>query len=244
MKKNLIAIVIFNLLCGYLYSQRTVTYFASDGLEITADIYDTDHDSPKYMLLFHQAEYSRGEYQQIATRLIKLGFTCIAVDLRYGNEVNFINNETAMRAKKIGLQPTMLDCKKDMIASIAYAKTLHDSPRIFLLGSSFSASLCLMVAKENPEIEAVLGFSPAEFFEDNPKVEDEIQGLQTPIFIGSPRSENYYVLQLLSGVQSPRKVIFKPEGADGLHGAKTLWWESSTRDEFWLSMLFFLKDFK
>ncbi|HRS19626.1 MAG TPA: dienelactone hydrolase family protein, partial [Bacteroidales bacterium] len=233
-----ICILILCIVTKHTQAQRTVTFFASDGLEITADIYDTDVESSKYMLLFHQAEYSRGEFQQIATRLIKLGFTCIAVDLRYGNEVNFVNNETAMRAKKGGFPQSMLDCEKDILATISYVKSIDTKPRIFLLGSSFSASLCLKIANERTDIEAVIGFSPGEFFGNDLRVEEAIRGLQTPYFVGCPRSEHYYVLQLLSGTQSKKKIIFKPEGSDGLHGAKTLWWESATRDEFWLSLLF------
>lgn len=239
-----IYLFLFSVFSIHSQAQRTITFLASDGLEITADVYDTDVESSKYMLLFHQAEYSRGEFLQIATRLIKIGFTCIAVDLRYGNEVNFVNNETAMRAKKGGFQLRMLDCEKDILAAISYVKSIDAKPRIFLLGSSFSASLCLKVANERNDIEAVIGFSPGEFFGTDLNVEEAIRGLQTPFFVGCPRSEHYYVLQLLSGVQSKKKIIFKPEGSDGLHGAKTLWWESSTRDEFWLSLLFFLKDFK
>lgn len=225
-------------------SQRIVTFRSVDGLEVTADFYETDAQTHKYLLLFHQAEYSRGEYMQIATRLIKLGFNCLAVDLRFGQEVNFVNNETAMRARKGGFPVTMLDCEKDMIASIQYVKTLDPNARIFLLGSSFSASLCLKLATERSDVEAVMGFSPGEFFGADLSVEQTIQGLSVPVFIGCPRSEHFYVIQLMSGVQSKKKVIFKPEGSDGLHGAKTLWWESATRDEFWLSLLFFLKDFK
>ena len=45
-------------------------------------------------------------------------------------------------------------------------------------------------------------------------------------------------------MEAPKTVVFQPENADGQHGAKTLWWESDTCEEFWLSLLFFLKDFK
>ncbi|HOS84888.1 MAG TPA: dienelactone hydrolase family protein [Bacteroidales bacterium] len=242
--KVYIIICFFCMVSLSIQAQKTITFFAADGLEITADVYDTDVESSKYMLLFHQAEYSRGEFQQIATRLIKIGFTCIAVDLRYGNEVNFVNNETAMRAKKGGFASSMIDCEKDIAAAISYVKTLDTKPRIFLMGSSFSASLCLKTANERNDIEAVIGFSPGEFFGAELSIEESIRGLQTPYFVGCPRSEHYYVLQLLSGTQSKKKIVFKPEGSDGLHGAKTLWWESATRDEFWLSLLFFLKDFK
>jgi len=241
---KILLIVVISFFAIQVKSQRLITFMASDSLEVTADYYETDVQSNKYMLLFHQAEYSRGEYQQIATRLIKLGYNCIAVDLRFGNEVNFVNNETAMRAKKGGYSATMLDCEKDMIAAIDYVKSIDKNPRIFLLGSSFSASLSLILAKQRDDVEAVIAFSPGEFFGTDLNVESEIIGLKKPVFVGCPRSEYYYVTQLMSGVESKKKVVFKPEGSDGLNGAKTLWWESATRDEFWLSLLFFLKDIK
>ncbi|MFO7868874.1 MAG: dienelactone hydrolase family protein [Bacteroidales bacterium] len=227
-----------------LFSQKLVTFRASDGLTVTADLYETDIESQRYLLLFHQAEYSRGEFKQIATRLIKLGFNCLAVDLRYGNEVNFINNETAMRARQGSYDVSMLDAKRDMVAAIQYVHTLQDSARIFLLGSSYSASLALVLAQEREDVEAVIAFSPGEFFGAQLNVENTLRGLDKPIFVGCPRSEYFYVSQLLSGVTSSNKVVFRPQSSDGLHGAKTLWWESATRDEFWLSLLFFLKDFK
>jgi len=225
-------------------AQRLVTFNANDGLLVSADYYETEFDSHKYLLLFHQAEYSRGEYRQVATRLIKLGFNCLAVDLRFGHEVNFVNNETAMRAKQGGYDVSMLDSKRDMIAAINYVKSLDDSAKVYILGSSYSASLSLILAKERNDIEAVMAFSPGEFFGTELSVEQAIKGLKVPIFVGCPRSEYYYVLQLLSGVVSKQKVVFKPDSSDGLHGAKTLWWESQTRNEFWLSLLYFLKDFK
>lgn len=231
-------------LTTHAYTQRLVTFPASDGLLVSADLYETEEESHRYLLLFHQAEYSRGEFQQIATRLIKLGFNCLAVDLRYGNEINFINNETAMRARQGAFDVNMLAAKKDMMAAINYVKTLQDSVSVFLLGSSFSASLSLIIANEIPDITAVMAFSPGEFFDVELSVEQSLKGLSVPMFVGCPRSEYYYVMQLLSGVKSKNKVVFRPEGSDGLHGAKTLWWESATRDEFWLSLLFFLKDFK
>lgn len=225
-------------------AQRTISFFTSDSLEVTADFYETDAVNPKYLLLFHQADYSRGEFTQLATRFIKLGFNSIAVDLRYGKEVNFINNETAMRAKLENKAISMIDCKKDMIAAIEYIKSQDSTAQIYLLGSSFSASLSLMVAKERKDITCVIGFSPGEFFGDAISVEQTIRGLDVPVYVGCPRSELYYVTQLMSGVKSKKRVIFKPETADGLHGAKTLWWESATRDEFWLSLLYFIQGLK
>jgi len=61
---------------------ETITFKSVDDLLITADRY-TPHtsNSTPLIVLFHQAGSSRGEYSEIAPRLNKLGFNCIAVDL-------------------------------------------------------------------------------------------------------------------------------------------------------------------
>jgi dienelactone hydrolase len=66
-------------------SQDKVSFHAEDGLKITADLYLIDFSEP-FILLFHQAESSRGEYNDIAPRLNKLGYNCLAVDLRSGQK--------------------------------------------------------------------------------------------------------------------------------------------------------------
>ncbi len=79
------------------HAQQVVTFPAKDGLKITADLYLKDYQLP-FILLFHQGESSRGEYTEIAARLLKLDYNCLAVDLRAGEKMNYISNETAMRA--------------------------------------------------------------------------------------------------------------------------------------------------
>ena len=241
--RNYICIFLLSLVCSLTYGQRLLTFKTSDGLEVTADFYETFAESNKYMLMFHQADYSRGELVPIASRLIKLDMNCIAVDLRYGNEVHYINNETAMRVRLNVNTISMMDCEKDILAAIEYVYTMDPTAKIFLMGSSFSASLCLKVAKDRNDIQAVIAYSPGEFFGDF-SVAQYIQGLETPSYIACPRNEYTYVSQLADGITSPKSVLFRPEGSGGMHGARCLWWNSDTSEDFWLSLLFFLKDFK
>ena len=84
-----------------LGAQEKVSFVAEDGLEITADLYEINPSKP-YILLFHQAGSSRGEYLQIANKILKFGYNCLAVDLRSGGEVNFIQNHTALLAIQQG----------------------------------------------------------------------------------------------------------------------------------------------
>ena len=242
MKTKLYILLIFVGLHSFVLGQKTVSFRAVDNHTINADYYETFAESNKYMLMFHQAEYSRGEYQQIAERMIKLDFNCLAVDLRYGKEVNYVNNETAEQARQNKMNVTLLSCEKDIEAAINYIQTNDPSALIFLMGSSFSASLCLKVAKDRGDIQAVIAYSPGEFF-NTLSIGEYIKGLKTPTYIGCTQSEYPYVQQLSAGIEASKFVVYKPENGNGKHGVETLWWDSDTREECWLSLMFFLKDF-
>jgi hypothetical protein len=81
--KNLILILLITF-SVQIKAQEKVSFKSSDGLEITADKYFTDSESAPLILLFHQAGWSRGEYNESAPKLNKLGFNCIAFAQRSG----------------------------------------------------------------------------------------------------------------------------------------------------------------
>ncbi len=64
---------------------------------------------------------------------MKFGYNCLAVDLRSGKEVNYIQNETAKRAREKNLSTEYLDAEKDMLASIDYVKQFTKN-KIILCG--------------------------------------------------------------------------------------------------------------
>ena len=221
-------------------AQQFVTFKSSDNLTISADFYETEAVSKKWMIMCHQEEYSRGEFKEIAQRMIKLNYNCLAIDLRSGGEVNYVTNETAGEAKSEGKSQTLISCEVDILSAIEYVLSREKDAEIVLFGSSFSASLCLKIAKERPDIRAVIAFSPGEFFAPQISIKKTISGISIPMYIGCTKSEFQYVKEMFENVKPQKLIIFRPEKADGLHGTKTLWWESSTRNEYWLSLLFFL----
>jgi dienelactone hydrolase len=222
-----------------LNAQDLVTFEATDGLKITAHQYEIDENYP-YILLFHQAGYSKGEYRNTAIKLLKLNYNCLAVDLRSGGEVNFIQNETASEAKKTNKPVTYLDTEKDILAAISWAYTKSNKP-VVLFGSSFSASLCLKLAKNNPMVQAVIAFSPGEYFQPDLTIKDVLNGFDKPVFAASTQREYPYLTDLLSGIPADKKTLFKPSEGPGEHGSKALWTECTTSKEYWLALLLFFK---
>ena len=214
----------------------TIEFKAPDGLMITADSYEII-PGIRYILLCHQARFSRGEYIETAKKFNALGFNCLAIDQRNGEVCNQITNETAKRAKKQKMKCGYLDAMQDIIAAINYIHK-KSGQKIILLGSSYSASLALLIGNKNENIEAVIAFSPGEYF-DGINLKDEIKGMQKPVFVTSSKAEANQVSLLMEGVIA-NKSIFAPT-ADGDHGSKVLWGSNGdSKNEYWNALKRFL----
>jgi pimeloyl-ACP methyl ester carboxylesterase len=222
------------------FAQQKLVFIAADSVAVTADFYRSEKPTDPYILFFHQAGSCRGEYLEIAPKLRKLGYNCLAVDLRYGDSEGFVKNETALSAKELGLNPQPVDSKTDMLAAINFAYNRNHKPLI-LFGSSYSASLCLMIAAHESKVEAVIAFSPGEFFEPGISVKYEIAGLNKPAFIASTRTEIPYVKELIQDLNSDQITLISPKKGNGVHGAKALWMKSESSDEYWLSLMLFFR---
>jgi len=61
-----------------------IEFPSKDGLMITADSYEM-LPGKGFILLCHQADFSRGEYTETAKRLNEMGYNCLAIDQRSGN---------------------------------------------------------------------------------------------------------------------------------------------------------------
>src|SRR3954470_3878866 len=66
---------------------------ASDGVTVHGLYYKAERPRA-LILLFHQAQSSKDEYATIAPRLVKVGFSALAIDQRSGDGM-FGTNETA-----------------------------------------------------------------------------------------------------------------------------------------------------
>jgi dienelactone hydrolase len=240
LRSFLIAIAAF-LVISPAFAQRKVMFPSKDGLTITADLYETKPEDT-WVVLFHQSNSSRGEFRDIAPRLNKLGLNCMAVDLRSGKEKNFRVNETAGLAKDARLPNDFIDSEKDMRAAIERAYGIGKRP-VIILGSSYSASLALKLAKEMDEVRAVAAFSPGEFFERKLNVQKAIEGLSKPTFVTCAESEKKWVAELISGIPKGKLIYYAP-GKGGAHGASSLLKETDGQTEYWIQLINFIQTVK
>ena len=220
--------------------KSTVSFTSGDGLEVTADEYIINKDNP-YILLFHEQESSRGEYQTIARRLCKMDYNCLAVDTRNGGNRNFVSNETTKRCREARCSTGAEDIELDILAAIEYAVNKSEQ-LVVLFGSGSTGSLCLKIAKENNNVRAVVALSPGEYFLPQINIQDTIAGLKKPLFVTSSLSEFPYVAQLVTGVDEEYLTLFKPELGEGGRGTYMLLENNENNSEYWLALLLFFKD--
>lgn len=237
-------LVMFSLLSTSNLSAQTsrrVKFPSKDGVTITADMYEANPDYP-WVVLFHKAQSSRGEFQRIAVKLNKLEVNCIAVDLRSGKEANFIVNETYVLAKNTGLGTEYMDSEIDMRAAIEKAFIIARKP-VIILGSSYSGSLAIKLANEMPQVKAVIAFSPGEYFGKKLNVAEEASHLTKPTFIACGADEKKYTDPIANAVKSSKKIYFAPPKG-GAHGAACLDKGTEGETEYWIQMINFIQTVK
>ncbi|MBK5285892.1 MAG: dienelactone hydrolase family protein [Bacteroidia bacterium] len=239
--KNILLILLASFFVSEIYAQQTITFSSFDGITITADLYEIDSTSP-VILLCHQARYSRGEYIETAKRLNKFGFNCLAIDQRSGKECNAVTNETAKVAASKNKPGNYIDAKPDIVAAIDFLYNKYNR-RIILIGSSYSASLALILSKENEKVCATAVFSPGEYFGDAISVGKIIAGLDKPVYVTSSLNESTAVTELMKDVVSKLKVQFIPT-SQGNHGSRALWASNSNNQEYWITLMAFLSKVK
>ena len=223
----------------------TVTFPTTDNLTVTADLYWTGDANAAFILLFHQADYSRGEYLEIAPKLNALGYNCLAIDQRSGGGVNDIINETYKAAKAAGLPTSYTDAYADLQSALNYVESTYAPKKLIIWGSSYSSSLALILASEHPdEIAAVLAFSPGEYFMlDGKKVADYAANITQPAFITSAKSEGKSWRGIADQIKSAGSVFFVPEG-NGRHGSSALFEKTANSAEYWTAVEQFLASLK
>ena len=224
---------------------ETIQFPAEDGLLVTADLYLWHEQDAPFVVLFHQAGWSRGEYKEIAPKLGELGFNCMAVDQRSGEAVNEVKNATFALAESKKLPTKFLDAIPDMRAALNLVKTRFPDARRIGWGSSYSAALVLVLAGQEPELmDAALAFSPGEYFERFGKsktfVADAAKLIEFPVFLTSAKSEHKAWKAIFEAIPSKMKKGFVPDTA-GNHGSRALWKKHSDSEQYWEAVEAFLE---
>ena len=233
MKSLLLSLFILLLSCS-VANAETVHFQASDGVKVTAEFSMPNDNVSTIIVLFHMAGSSRGEYVEIAEKLNRLGYATLAVDQRSGGEFNGVRNETVRSA---GGSTDYIDAIPDIVAASKWARQESGARNVGVLGSSYSAGLVLVLsAQDSAFADAVMSFSPGEYFGSSDYVAQELDSISVPVFLTSARAEVGQWQAFQTSIKSP-VVGFVPTGT-GRHGASAL--NSADGVEYWSALEGFL----
>lgn len=222
---------------------RKITFPSLDSIPVTANLY---HQNVKFpvIVLCHQAGFNKTEYVKIAETLFRKGYNCLAIDQRSGGNIIEWFNETMLAAVKMGKPVEYLDAEKDIIAAVDFAAKKYKK-KVILWGSSYSATLALHLAVDNENVEAVIAFSPGDYFaEKKLPLAEKLSGFSKPLFIASSKEEAAEITKILQGIPLNNKQIhFVPE-SKGAHGSRALWKTDENNEEYWDALNHFLDTLK
>ncbi len=227
----------------------TVTFASQDGLEITADLYAANAPDHPFVVLCHQAGWSRGEYRAIAPKLQTAGFNCLAIDQRSGKQDQFnkVTNQTNRAATEARKPTEFVDAEQDIVAALEFVRADHAKGKVILWGSSYSAALALRIAGERPELlDGVIAFAPGEYFgrSGKPKnwIEQSAAKIKSPAFITSAKNEYSSWAQIFNAIANDDKVKFIPT-SKGNHGSRALFSRFEDSADYWKAVEAFLQQY-
>ena len=162
-------------------------------------------------------------------------------DQRSGGDYGGVENRTAKEAKGSWVYT---DALPDLEGALKWTREKYPKSKIIAWGSSYSASLAIILASKHKEIAGVLAFSPGEYFEGKPSVRAAAKSVTVPVFITSRGDkEKVIAMLILEALSSKDKTQFVPEGT-GVHGSSALLQPQGKSDGYWKATEAFLAKFK
>jgi len=216
-----------------------ITFLSLDSLPITANLYHSGDNLP-VIVLCHQAGLNKSEYIKIAETLTQNGYNCLAIDQRSGGHFVEWFNETMLKAIEKGSPFDYLDAEQDIVAAIDFASKKYKK-KVILWGSSYSAALAIHIAASNNNVDAVIAFSPGDYFNDKKQpLRDVLKDFSKPFFITSSRDEAVELSKIFDSIKfSDTQVHFVPKNK-GVYGSRALWRTSEDNAEYWIAVERFL----
>ena len=227
---------------GALKAKDKVTFESTDNIIVTAMQYKANDTMP-YIVMCHDENSSKGEYRHETQKFMKLGYNCLAVDLRNGNTFDSVPNETATLVRLRQLHVGNADVQLDIVAAINYAHSINNK-KVILMGSGYSASLALYIGATNLLVSSVVVFSPTDYFGGSLKTKDVFSKYQSiPVYVASSKAESADVKKYVAAIPTAKLTTFTPTGS-GAHGSAALLPYDVDFHSYWISLLLFLKGAK
>lgn len=221
-----------------------VTLTAADGVVVYGQYWPAAGAKTPLILAFHQAGSSHAEYDPLAPRLNRAGFSVLAIDQRSdGGEFGGTNRTVAALRRSAPYDAALADLE----AALAWGKAHADGAPVLVLGSSYSAALVFLLAAKHPaDLQGLLAFSPGEYLGRPDAVGRAAREVRVPAFIDQAADDEEIAASraIFNALPGDRKTLFIPK--NGVHGAATLRRDRNAAgaEENWGAVTTFLAQFK
>ncbi|MFW5656041.1 MAG: hypothetical protein ACOC31_01815 [Bacteroidota bacterium] len=242
MKIKTFILIIITLLPTAAWSQRLVSFYTSDSVEVFADVYLKNPSYP-YIIMAHAPGSSRGEFNAIAEKLLNLDYNCLVLDMRHGDKINYVQNLTVQNNSDVNLTGNFEGLSYDIEAAIDYVYGRTNQP-VILAGSLVSGSVAMILARNNARVKAVLAFSPGEYLRPDMVVSQHITAYNKPLCVLAGKDEKPFIQTMLEPVAPMLLTTVYHQADRGYRGARLLWETNSSSDKFWFDLLLFFNQLK
>jgi dienelactone hydrolase len=214
----------FGTTAAPIYS--TIELSAPDGAKVTADLYEKK-GAKDCFALFHQSGSSRGEYRTIAPQLMRLGYSALAVDVRWGHQDrwNHVINESAARSgtadvRKRGDRAKSREIRAasrhDLEAAVDWLRNTG-CQSVLAWGSSIHANAVFELAGRHPKrLAGLVAVSPGEYDPEQPdRMKNIASEVRIPSMVIWGRSERDLSKPISDAVPDGMKWFYESTGRHG-----------------------------
>jgi len=141
---------------------RAVRYDTDDGVHVVAEVnVPEDVAEPPIVILLHQYEGSRRQWDGLAPKLLEAGYAVIAPDLRsFGDSTQCLRDAKEESCRLDDFD----DLVKDLDAVIGWAASRQqgfDTDRIAVIGASMGGNLAYVASGGFEAVDTVVSMSPS-----------------------------------------------------------------------------------
>lgn len=223
------------------YPAQKVTFKTPNNDTVVGELYEANVDAP-VILLCHQLGWNKFEYAGIAPVLNEMGFNALAVDLTGGGSFGNRSNETVESRGEFDREKLLDYAEEELAASIDFLKNKYGK-KVTVWGSSYSATLVILAAEKNKDINASISFSAFNHFgERRPALESIIPKIKKPMFMTSAKAESKIIDEILVDIKLRKKQYHFTPKESGEHGSKALWTIKDDHEEYWVEIRKFLTE--
>lgn len=189
-------------------SSHTVSFRTTDGIELSADLYEPPAQPAPAVVLVHMLTRSRLDWAAAAELLQDAGIVALAVDLRGHGQ----------SAGAVDTAGSLAPMQRDVQAAVAFLKSRNNvaTGRIGIAGASLGANLAVLVAAGDPSIRSLALLSASNDYKGL-RIEAALRKVDRRVLLVAGSDDPYALrsASALAGTGSGREMLTLTDAGHG-----------------------------